>query len=156
MTCDHLRRREARLFAWYLFRTECPEEVVEAYLRFHQLYPARIESGDDWFDRLLTRMGGRRLFLPLADSYAALFRPRAALRKRLVLCLSLLECIPECDQKLRCTVPVTRTHVMSRVTALLTVQTVLVLAATPLLAPADLLARLGRSLLQSRVARLSM
>jgi hypothetical protein len=151
---EHLRCREAKLFARYLFGTECPDEVAEAYSRFHQLYPSRIESIDDWFDRLLTRMGRRRLLLPIADSYAALFRPRATLRKRLVLCLSLLECVPECDQKLRCTVPVARTSVTFEVMALLTAQFFLVLAMMPLLAPLDFFARLWRSLLHGRVARL--
>lgn len=136
------RRREAQVFSRYLFRMECPEVVIESYERFHDLQPTRLSSGVNWFDRLLMKMGRQHLLLAFADSYAALFRPHSSLRKRLVLCLALLECRPECDQALQRRHSAGRFQIGMELSLALLVQSGVTTAAVVILGPVDLVFRL--------------
>jgi hypothetical protein len=139
---EQQRRREAQVFARHLFRMECPEAVVESYARFHGLHPARLSSDGNWFDRLLMKMGRQRLLLAVADSYAALFRPHSILRRRLVLCLALLECRPECDQALQRSHSAGRFQIGLELSLALLVQVCVTMVAVVILGPVDLVIRL--------------
>lgn len=81
--------QECRTYALYLIRQDPSPYVVAKYTDYHQRFPG-FESGG--FDRFLVRWSARGPFLArLADSYASRFRKGAAVRKKLVLTLALLE-----------------------------------------------------------------
>jgi hypothetical protein len=140
------RRREIRVFSAYLLRKECPDDVAAAYLRYHDLHPMQLQSFEDDFDRLLMFFGRFRLLVGLLDAYAAVFRPQSMLRKRLVLFLALLECMPEYDQRLQCARSFSRARVVLAIAAGVMAQISRLIVGVPILAPLDLMARSSRLL----------
>jgi hypothetical protein len=88
--------RECRVFTRYLTGQEPIEYVLRKYVEYHR---ANLLTGDRGFDRLLTGFAAKGpFFARLADSYASRFRKRAALRRKLVLLLALLECSPQASR----------------------------------------------------------
>ena len=86
--------RECRVYARYLIGRDPSPYVVSKYLEFHSQCGAKVVPGDA-FDRVLCALSARGgLSTRLADIYASRFAREAALRKKLVLTLALLECAP--------------------------------------------------------------
>lgn len=89
--------RECRRLTRYLTGQEPDPRVLQHYRRFHELgRPGFVPAG---VDRMLlgsARLGG--FPAALADSYAARFRKRSPLRRKLVLLLALLESVPSTAQ----------------------------------------------------------
>lgn len=98
-TMDRRSRRlgaldaECRVFTRYLLRREPDEYVLDKYSAARQAVPAL--GPDGRFDEsLLAFAAFGPSFARMADSYASLFYRTAALRKRLVLLLAILETRP--------------------------------------------------------------
>jgi hypothetical protein len=95
---------ECRSYAWYLARQVPSGYVIAKYLDFHRTAAAASALKGDRFDRFLVEASARGPFWArLADSYASRFRKSSALRKKLVLTLALLECVPPAFEKLDAT-----------------------------------------------------
>ncbi len=83
-------RRECCIFSCYLSGAEPGAYITEKYLDAHRKLAAVTPAGG--FDALLVNLAAiSPLFTRVADSYARLFAPTSALRKKLVLMLALLE-----------------------------------------------------------------
>ena len=86
--------QECYTYGRYLIEQDPKPYVVRKYIAYHAQFGARIAPNDD-LDRFLTEISGRGPFWArLADTYASRFHKRAAVRKKLVLMLALLECSP--------------------------------------------------------------
>jgi hypothetical protein len=84
--------RECRVFARYLTDHDAPDSVIAKYLDYHERFPNQRSTV---FDEALVRAALASAALrPCADAYTAAFRKNAALRRKLVLTLSLLESTP--------------------------------------------------------------
>src|SRR5215469_12600701 len=90
--------QECAVYARYLSGHPPTGYLVEKYLDFYQKLGGKAEPGEvesDPFDSFLVRVSAEGpTWARLADSYARVFRPGSALRKKLVLVLALLECAP--------------------------------------------------------------
>jgi hypothetical protein len=86
--------QECRTYARYLTGRSPEPYVVAKYLECHAVCGARVAPADS-FDRWLTEASARGPFRArLADTYASRFLKQAAVRRKLVLMLALLECSP--------------------------------------------------------------
>src|SRR5690242_7433738 len=86
--------QECRTYGRYFIGSEPDPYVVRKYLDYHRLHGARVAPAGS-FDRFLTDLSARHpAWTRLADAYASRFQKQAALRKKLVLTLALLECAP--------------------------------------------------------------
>lgn len=86
--------RECRAYARYLIGREPSPYVVAKYGEFHDQCAAKVAPADR-FDRFLSDLSSRGPFWTrLADVYAGRFARQAAVRKKLVLMLALLESSP--------------------------------------------------------------
>lgn len=87
--------RECRTYGRYLIGREPAEYVAEKYREYHARCGPKVAPADS-FDRFLSDISARSPFWTrLADVYASRFVRQAAVRKKLVLMLALLECSPE-------------------------------------------------------------
>ena len=86
--------RECDVYARYLTGREPSAYVLRKYAGYHAEWSEKVESSGS-FDRFLVDISARNPFWTrLADTYAGRFHKTAALRKKLVLTLALLECSP--------------------------------------------------------------
>jgi hypothetical protein len=86
-------RRECHVFCRFLIGREPSRYVADKYVSGHASLPA---AGVDVLDRaLLACAGGAPWMTGVADSYAAVARRDALLRKKLVLLLAILENSPD-------------------------------------------------------------
>ena len=84
--------RECRTFVHYLIRRDPEPYVLGKYAEYHSQQGARVAPADP-FDRFLLDVSICGPFWTrLADTYASRFHKHAAVRKKLVLTLALLEC----------------------------------------------------------------
>jgi hypothetical protein len=87
--------RECRSYTRYLTGQPPTDYVIAKYRDFHQKSDGRTCLGLDPFDQFLVDTSARSPFWArLADSYASRFRPQSSVRRKLVLTLALLECVP--------------------------------------------------------------
>ena len=86
--------RECRTFVRYLIGRDPDPYVIGKYVEYHSQHGARVAPADP-FDRFLLDVASSgRLWARLADTYASRFYKHAALRKKLVVTLAVLECSP--------------------------------------------------------------
>jgi hypothetical protein len=86
--------QECSTYRRYLIGQDPDPYVVRKYIEYHAQYATKVEPSDP-FDRFLTEISARHPFWArLADTYAGRFYKHAAVRKKLVLMLALLECSP--------------------------------------------------------------
>jgi len=85
-------RREAEIFTRYLIGRAPDKATVKLYVHIMQQSKAPIEAGDAQLLSFATRHAWS---IGLLDSFAALFRPHAELRRRLYTLLAILESSPE-------------------------------------------------------------
>ncbi len=84
---------ECRVFTRFLVGAPASVYVVEHYRAAHAVSRAYVPT--DRFEAWLVRLArGGPLWTKLTDSYARVFAPRSALRKKLVLVLAILETCP--------------------------------------------------------------
>ncbi|SRR5712692_4694078 len=84
---------ECEVFTWFLVGAEPSGYVVERYRAAHAM--SRTYIPPDRFEMWLVRLARSGPFwTKLTDSYARVFAPRSALRKKLVLVLAILETCP--------------------------------------------------------------
>jgi hypothetical protein len=93
--------RECRAFTQYLTGEPPHGYVVEKYRDFHRQGDIPAVLPVDRFDQFLLHTSARGPYWArLADSYASRFRKSAAVRKKLVLTLAILECAPQTFEQL--------------------------------------------------------
>src|ERR1051326_5785714 len=86
--------QEGRTYGRYLIVSEPDPYVLRKYVDYHRLHGDKVAPADS-SDAFLTDLSGRHpAWTRLADAYASRFQQQAALRKKLVLMLALLECAP--------------------------------------------------------------
>jgi hypothetical protein len=86
--------QECSAYVRYLIGRPPDAYVVRKYLEYHEQWGAKVRPAEA-FDRWITDTSARGpLWARLADVYAGRFHRSAAVRKKLVLTLALLECAP--------------------------------------------------------------
>jgi hypothetical protein len=86
--------RECGVFTRHLLGKSPSPYIVDRYCDYHAVSPA-MNSGEDAFDRVLTRFASRNaICAKVADAYASRFHRNSTLRRKLVLLLALSEVTP--------------------------------------------------------------
>lgn len=100
MSADDPLAREFAIFSRRLLGVVGAPALLAAYRRAHEVRSKEFLPRDRFDLHLIevARRGG--IFLALADAHARRFRPAAVLRKKLGLCLALLECDPDTSARL--------------------------------------------------------
>lgn len=86
--------RECQVYTRYLTGLMPSPYTVEKYLDFHARYPQKTAPASRFDEILLTVSRWHPWATALADTYAGRLVRAAAVRRRLVLTLALLECAP--------------------------------------------------------------
>ena len=93
--------RECRAYTQYLTGTPPDGYVIQKYRDFHTRGDVERVLPLDRFDQLLLDTSARGpCWTRLVDTYASRFRKDAAVRKKLVLTLAILECAPQTFEQL--------------------------------------------------------
>jgi hypothetical protein len=93
--------RECRSYTQYLTGHPPLPYVIGKYREFHGEPEQAAAWSLDPFDQFLVEFSARGSYhASLADTYASRFRSGSALRKKIVLTLAILECVPPSFEKL--------------------------------------------------------
>jgi hypothetical protein len=147
MKCMDQLERECHSFTRYLTGFSPSPYMVGKYRGWHEKPGAAAALKSDSFDQYLVEAASRGPgWARLADSYASRFRKCSALRKKLVLVLAILECVPPACEALDAVDRGGAAGAILRMSWAGTVYAGCVLASLAVFTPARMrLARLGRS-----------
>jgi hypothetical protein len=146
---------ECRTFARYLCGANPTEYVASAYSRLLPSAAVSAETAGLLIERSLlafARLGSPAI--RIADGYAGVFRPRSALRRRLVLLLAILENSPPTARTLNTGDEGTAVAVVARLAATLVVSGVCALIGVLVLGPVHVVSNaMSKDASRKRAAR---